>query len=142
MDILINILFWLHLVALVGAGTGAIVTPIVGGQMASAGPEARQSLAAIGQRIAMTARGSLVVLLITGPLLFWLRWQFTAPSMIWFGIKMVLVLVILACVIVSGINFKKAQGGDMAARKTAFTATRIMGIALIGVILAAVFAFD
>jgi protoporphyrinogen IX oxidase len=142
MEILVNIILWVHLVALVGAGASAVAMPVIGGRMGSASPETRTVLFGIVRRISTSARGALVLLLITGPLLFWLRWDFTAPSMVWFAIKMVLVLVILVCVIVAGINGSKAQSGDTNAARTAAVAGRIMGAALLGVIFAAVFAFN
>jgi uncharacterized membrane protein len=142
MNILVNLLFWLHLLALVGGGASSVAMPVIGSKLATADGATRQTLFEIAGRISKAGRGALGGLIITGILLFWLKWDFSAPSMVWFGIKMVLVLVLLGCVIVGGINFKKVQGGDAAAAGTAMLAGRIAGLSLVGVILAAVFAFN
>lgn len=142
MDILINLLFWVHLLALVGGGAGSVAMPIIGSKLATADGATRQTLFEIAGRITKVGRGALGGLIITGILLFWLKWDFSAPSMIWFGVKMALVVVLLGCVIVGGINFKKAKGGDAAAARTAALAGRIAGLSLAGVILTAVFAFN
>jgi protoporphyrinogen IX oxidase len=142
MNIVVNLLFWLHLLALVGGGGSAVAMPIIGSKLATADGSTRQTLFEIAGRISKASRGALGGLIVTGILLFWLKWNFSAPSMIWFGIKMALVLVLLGAVIVGGINFKKAQQGNGAAARTAMLAGRISGLALVGVILAAVFAFS
>ena len=142
MDILINLLFWVHLLALVGGGASSVAMPIIGSKLATADGATRQTLFEIAARISAAGRGALGGLVITGILLFWLKWDFSAPSMIWFGVKMALVVVLLGCVIAGGINFKKARDGDPAAARTAALAGRIAGLSLAGVILAAVFAFN
>ena len=142
MDILINLLFWVHLLALVGGGASSVAMPIIGSKLATAGGATRETLFEIGGRISTAGRGALGGLIVTGVLLFWLKWDFSAPSMIWFGIKMALVVLLLVGVIVGGINFKKARGGDAAAARTAALAGQIVGLTLAGVILAAVFAFN
>ena len=142
MDILINLLFWVHLLALVGGGASSVAMPIIGSKLATADGATRATLFEIGGRISTAGRGALGGLIVTGLLLFWLKWDFSAPSMIWFGIKMALVVLLLVGVIVGGINFKKAQGGDAAAARTAALAGQIVGLTLAGVILAAVFAFN
>jgi protoporphyrinogen IX oxidase len=142
MDILINLLFWVHLMALVGGGASSVAMPIIGSKLATADGATRQTLFEIAGRISTAGRGALGGLIITGILLFWLKWDFSVLNMMWFGIKMALVLVLLGAVIVGGINFKKARDGDPAGARTAALAGRIAGLALAGVVLAAVFAFN
>jgi putative membrane protein len=142
MDIIVNLLFWVHLLALVGGGASSVAMPIIGSKIGGADAATRQTLFEIAGKISKAGRGALGGLIVTGILLFWLKWDFSAPSMLWFGIKMALVLLLLACVIVGGINFKKAQGGDKDAARTAALAGQIAGLSLAGVILAAVFAFN
>ena len=141
MEIVNGILFWIHLVALVGGGATGVVMPIIGRQMPTASPEVRAALLALGYRVSVAGRGAIGALIVTGPLLFWLKWDFSPTSMIWFGIKMVLVVALLIGVIIGGINLKKAQSGDAAAAATARKVGPINGIILLGIILAAVFAF-
>lgn len=142
MDILVNLLFWVHLLALVGGGASSVAMPVIGSKLATADGATRETLFDIAGRIAKAGRGALAGLIVTGILLFWLKWDFSAPSMLWFGIKMALVLVLIATVTIGGINFKKARGGDVAAARTAGLAGRVGGLALVGIILAAVFAFN
>lgn len=142
MEILVNILLWIHLLGLIGAGGGAVAMPAIGGKLATATPDTQSVLFDIVARVSTASRGSLGVLIVTGPLLFWLKWDFTAPSMAWFGVKMLLVLALLAAVIVAGINLKKARQGDMAALKTGLMASRLMGPGLLLTVLCAVFAFN
>ncbi|KFC66309.1 putative membrane protein [Devosia sp. LC5] len=142
MDILINLLFWVHLLALVGGGASSVAMPIIGGKLATADGTTRETLFEIAGRLSKTGRGALGVLIVTGIVLFWLKWDFSAPYMIWFGVKMALVLLLLGAVTVSGIQFKKARAGDVAAARTARMAGQVAGLALAGVILSAVFAFN
>ncbi len=141
MDIVLNILLWIHLVALVGGGASAVAMPAIAGQMPTATPDARAALGKVAKRLTMAGRGAVVVLLITGPLMYWLKWDFTAPSALWFGIKMLFVLAIVAGMIVSGINAKKAMQGDAGAQRTMQLSGMLTGVALLIVVLAAVFAF-
>jgi protoporphyrinogen IX oxidase len=141
MEIVNGILFWIHLVALVGGGAAAVVMPIIGKQMPAATPETRAALLALGYQVSVAGRGAIGALIVTGPLLFWLKWNFSPSSMIWFGIKMALVVALLVGVSIAGINLKKAHSGDAAAAATARKVGRINGVLLLGIILAAVFAF-
>ena len=59
----------------------------------------------------------------------------------WFGIKMLLVLILLGIVIFAGINGKRAMGGDMAAARRAPRIGMASMATFLLVILAAVFAF-
>ncbi|KRA45513.1 hypothetical protein [Devosia sp. Root635] len=142
MDILVNLLFWIHLLALVGGGASAVAMPIIGSKLVTAEGPTREVLFDIVTRISRAARGALGGLIITGILLFWLKWDFSAPSMTWFGIKMALVLVLLGATIVGGINLRKAHGGDAEAGRRAGIAGQVAGLALAATVLSAVFAFN
>lgn len=142
MDILVNLLFWVHLLALVGGGASSVAMPIIGSKLATADGATRETLFEIAGRISSAGRGALGGLIITGILLFWLKWDFSAPSMLWFGIKMALVLVLLGTITVGGINFKKARGGDRAAGRVAGIAGQVAGLTLAAIVLSAVFAFN
>lgn len=84
--------------------------------MGSAPPEVRPVLAGIANSMSTVGRTGLALLLISGPIMFWLKFGWVAPN-VWFWVKMVLVAVILVTVVFAGINAKRAQGGDMAAAK-------------------------
>ena len=142
MDIINSLLFWLHFI---GLGLGAVATfglPVAGSQMPSATAETRPTLFKIANSLTRIGRMGLGVLIVTGPLLFWLKWQGSAPAMGWFTAKMVLVVLLLILVIVAGITSKRAQNGDQAAAKR-MPMLSMIGIALfVCVLLCAVFAFS
>ena len=142
MDIVLNILLWIHLIALVGGGASAVAMPAIAGQLPTATPDARAALGKVARRLTMAGRGAVVVLIITGPLMYWLKWNFTPVSEAWFGIKMLFVLAIVAGMIVSGINAKKAMQGDAGAQRIVQLSGILTGVALLIVVLAAVFAFN
>ena len=142
MDILNNLLFWLHFI---GLGLGAVASfglPVVGAQMPTATNETRPTLFKVANGLSALGRAGLGVLIVTGPLLFWLKWDGSAPAMAWFIAKMVFVVLLLVLVIVAGITSKRAQGGDMAAGKRMPMLSMIGIVLLLCVILCAVFAFN
>ena len=85
---------------------------------------------------------AMVVLLVTGPLILFLRYGGFGGASVWFWIKMALIVVMLVAIIYGGINSKKAQAGDVEAGRRAGVAHRITGLAFAGVLLAAVMAFN
>ena len=142
MDIVNNLLFWLHFIGLGLGGVATFGLPVVGRQMPTATAETRPTLFKIANGLSSIGRAGFGVLIITGPLLFWLKWSGSAPEMAWFIAKMVFVLLLLILVIVAGITSKRAQGGDMAAGKR-MPMLSIIGLVLfLGVLLCAVFAFN
>jgi len=142
MDILFGILFWIHLMALMAGGTSSVAMPAIGAQMSGATPETRQRLMAVSKRLMMLARAAVVALIVTGPLLLWLGYGFRAPDEAWFGIKMLLVVVLIVLMILGGIAAKKAMNGDAEAGKRAGLISRISAATLALIVLAAVFAFN
>jgi putative membrane protein len=142
MDILFNILFWIHLVSLGLAGAAVFGLPVVGSKMATATADSRPLLISIQQSLSTMGRAALGTLVLTGLLMFWLRWQFVAPSALWFGIKMLLVVLLLANVIFAGITSNKARQGDRAAAQL-IPRLSVISIALyLAVVFSAVFAFN
>jgi hypothetical protein len=143
MDIVTNILFWLHFIGL-GLGTAAAFgMPVVGRRIMMATPESRPALFPIADGLSMLGRAGLVVLIITGPLLVWLKFGGDMAAFGgWFAVKMVFVLLLLISIIVTGIQSKRAQKGDAAAAKR-LPMLGVLNIVLLAVILlAAVFAFN
>lgn len=142
MDIIINLLIWAHFVAFVVGGANSVVGPVIGTRMPSATPELRAGYVGIMNTLSTTGRGAMVVLLVTGPLILWLRHGGLGGASIWFWVKMVLVAVMLAAIIYGGINFKRSLAGDAEAGRRAGLAHRVTGLAFLGVLLSAVFAFN
>lgn len=136
-----NILLWVHLVALVIGGANSVVMPLIGSRLATASPETKGTLFAIAGQLTQFGKGAMAALLITGPLMLWLKWDMNPPN-VWFWVKMALIIVMLVTIVLSGINAKKAQQGDMAAARTAGMYGRITALAFVGVILSAALAFS
>jgi hypothetical protein len=62
-------------------------------------------------------RTGLGLLIITGPLLVWLKYNGTSGFTFWFWVKMLLVVILLGLIIFAGINTKRGEGGDVTAAK-------------------------
>lgn len=142
MDIVINLLIWVHILAFVAGGSNSVVGPVIAARLPGATPDVRAGYYAVMGRLAQTGKIAMVVLLLSGPAILFLKYGGLAGANSWFWIKMALIVVMLASIIYGGINAKKAQGGDVEAGRTAGVAHRITGLAFAGVLLAAVFAFN
>jgi len=136
------ILFWIHMTSLAAGGVAAFGIPIVGSRMASATPETRPTLFHLAETFSNVGRGAIGLLIITGPIMYWLAWANGGPpNMTAFIAKMVFVVLLLITVIYAGINAKRAQGGDMAAAKRAPMLGATAAILFSLVILSAALAF-
>lgn len=142
MEILNNFLFWIHLVSLSLGGAATFGIPVVGSMMPTSTAETRPVLFKVAHGLSTVSRGGLAGLIITGPLLVWLKFGGMAGFTNWFWAKMVLVVLLLAAVIIAGINAKRAEGGDMSAAKRAPMIGGIAMLLLLGVVFCAVFAFN
>lgn len=112
MNVLISILFGIHLVSLGLGGAAAFGLPVVGSKLPSATAESRPLLFSIMHGLSRIGRVGLGLLIITGPLMVWLKFGGFGGFSFWFWVKMVLVVILLAVVIYAGINGKKAENGD------------------------------
>jgi putative membrane protein len=142
MEILNNVLFWIHLVSLSLGGAATFGIPVVGSMMATATPDTRPTLFKVAHGLSSVGRAGLGGLIITGPLLVWLKFGGTAGFTTWFWAKMVLVVLLIVVVVWAGMNAKRAEGGDMAAAKRAPMIGGLGLVLLLGVVLCAVFAFN
>lgn len=142
MDIIINLLFWIHLLALVAGGSSAVVGPIIGARLPGATPEVRLAHFAVLNQLSRVGRAAVATLLVTGPLMLWLKYGGFGGASPWFWVKMVFVAIMLAALIYGGINEKKAQAGDTVAAKNADMAHKATAAAFAAVVFSAVFAFN
>ena len=142
MDILNNVLFWIHLVSLALGGAASFGIPVVGSMMPTATAETRPVLFKVADGLSKVSRGGLAGLIITGPLLVWLKFGGTAGFTGWFWAKMVLVVLLIVVIVWAGMNAKRAEGGDMAAAKRAPMIGGIAMLLLLAVVFCAVFAFN
>ena len=83
----------------------------------------------------------IVVLLVTGGLMLWLRYGGTDGLSHWFWTKMVFVLVLAAGVVTSAISARAMRTGDAAAARRVRLGRIVAVVGLFGVVLSAVLTF-
>jgi protoporphyrinogen IX oxidase len=136
-----SFLLWAHLISLAVAGATIFGMPVIMANMAGVAADVRPRVGAIAKRLSTMSRGALLVLLVTGPLLVWLKYNGFDGFGFWFWVKMALVVVQIAIVVYSGINGKRAQGGDAAAMARAPAIGAVGMITFLLIIAAAVLSF-
>ena len=137
-----SLLLWIHIVALVAGGSNTVVMPIIGATLPKVDEQARATLFEIGFHMATVGKVAAATLLISGPLLLWLKYGGLHGVTPWFWVKMVLMVVMFAAIVFEETNFKKLATGDQAAARNSKLGGIIASIAFLGVLLAAVLAFN
>ena len=141
MDFGINLLLWLHILGFVLGGATAVTMPLLERRLVAAAPDRREDLFGLGATMIQLGKIAMGVLLVTGPLMFWLKWNAQAPNH-WFYMKMLLVVVMLVAIVISGIAFKKMRRGDMSVAGRSAAMGLVTLVAGAGVLLSAVLAFN
>lgn len=143
MIILAQLFLFLHVVAFIAGGSNGIIQMMTGPQLKAASPETRTVLYGIQDLSEMIGKISLVVVLVTGLCVLWLKWDFTVPNG-WFWVKMAGIAGMLVFIVLGGKQTAIARAGGPAAGQ-AIAAKRLYGkltsVSFLIVILAAVFAF-
>ena len=137
-----NLLLWIHIVALVAGGSNTVVMPIIGATLPKVDETTRATLFGIGFHMASIGKVAAVTLLISGPLLLWLKYDGLHGATPWFWVKMALMVVMFAAIIFEETNFKKLASGDRSAGGRSKLGGIIASIAFLGVLFAAVLAFN
>jgi hypothetical protein len=137
-----NFLLWIHIVALVAGGSNAVVMPIIGATLPKVDEQTRATLFGIGFQMATVGKVAAATLLVSGPLLLWLKYGGLHGVTPWFWAKMVLMVVMFAAIVFEETNFKKSASGDEAAARNSKLGGIIAAVAFLGVLLAAVLAFN
>jgi putative membrane protein len=137
-----NLLLWIHIVALVAAGSNTVVMPIIGATLSKVDEQTRATLFRIGFHMGTIGKVAAATLLISGPLLLWLKYGGLLGVTPWFWAKMVLIVVMFGAIVFEEINFKKSASGDQAAARNSKLGGIVATVAFLGVLLAAVFAFN
>ena len=83
-----------------------------------------------------------LVLLVSGPLMVWLRYGGLEGMSVWFWVKMALIVVVVLCMVANGYYRGRAQKGDAGAGRLAGLAANLSRLALVGIVAAAVLAFN
>ena len=140
MDIVNDLLLWVHLISLGLGGAASFGIPVVASRLPSAAPEMRPMLLQIMKGLSTLGRAGLGLLIVTGPLLVWLGHGGVGGFNVWFWVKMVLVLLLLLGVIYAGLLLRRAAAGGPPSPRSA-PIGMINSLLFIGIVLTAVFAF-
>lgn len=135
------ILFVIHIAAFIAGGANSVIMPIIGPRLATATPEGRGQLMGVVEGVAKVGKYAMATLLISGVLVFWLKWNFVVANN-WFWVKMALIVVMIVFIALNEMNAKKAKQGDMEAAGRSKMFGQLTGLAFLGVLVSAVFAFN
>ena len=138
----INLLLWIHIAALVAGGSNTVVMPIIGATLPTVDDQTRRTLFKIGFQMAAVGKGAAATLLVSGPLLLWLKYGGLHGATSWFWVKMALIAVMFIAIIFEETNFKRSASGDKAAAQKSKLGGIIATVAFLGVLFAAVLAFN
>jgi hypothetical protein len=130
------------MVALVAAGSNIVVLPIIGATLSKVDGQTRATLFRIGFQMGTIGKVAAATLLVSGPLLLWLKYGGLLGVTPWFWAKMAFIVVMLGAIVFEEINFKKSTSGDRAAARNSKLGGIVATVAFLGVLLAAVFAFN
>jgi len=139
---IINLRLWAHFVALAAGVGGGLGMSQVGPRLVNAAPDQRETWWPLARFFLMLTRIALVVLLVTGPLMVWLKYGGFAGLNVWFHAKLGLIVLAIVLMGLSEVGMARLKRGDEGGGKLAMIAGPAMGVAMYVVILAAVFAFN
>ena len=141
MDTVNNLLLWVHLISLGLGGVASFGIPVVASRLPSAAPETRPLLLQVMKGLSTVGRAGLGLLIVTGPLLVWLKYGGTDGLNTWFWAKMVLVVLLLGGVIYAGTLLKRTVAGGPPSPQSA-PIGMINTVLFLAIVLMAVFAFE
>lgn len=135
------IVFFIHIVAFIAGGANLVLMPVVGPKMATATPEQRGLLMDIVEKFAKAGKYAFGLLLLTGVLTLWLKWDWNVPNG-WFWVKMAGILAMIVFIGLNDMNRKKAAQGDREAAGRSKMFGQLTGVAFLVVVFSAVFTFN
>jgi putative membrane protein len=139
---IVKLLLWAHLVALALGVGGGLGMSQVGPRLVNGSPDQREIWWPLARVFRMLTSVGLVVLLVTGPLMVWLKYGGFAGMNVWFQVKMGLVALGVVLMGLSEMGMARLKRGDEGGGKLAMTAGPALGVTMYVVMLAAVFAFN
>ncbi len=141
MSVIVNLLIWVHLLALAMGFAGGIGMSQIGPRLAAAAPDQRATWWPLANTFTAISHTGLVLLLVTGPLILWLKYQSTNAVNAAFGIKMGLVVLAIVAIGVSSWGKARLKRGDEGGAKVMAATGPVTMLLMLGVVLSAVFAF-
>ena len=142
MSVLINLLIWIHLLALAMGFAGGIGMSQVGPRLAAAAPDQRATWWPLVNVFGRIAHIGLGLLLITGPVILWLKYHGAGGLNAAFAIKMGLIVLAVIAIGVSDWGKKRLKNGDEGGAKVMAASGPVTVLLMLGVVLSAVFAFN
>lgn len=138
----VNLLLWVHLLAMaVGIGGGLAMSQ-VGPRLVAAAPDQRETWWPLVNFYTRAAAVGLVVLLVTGPLMLWLKFNGAAGLNGWFAVKMGLVALALGLVGVAEWGKARLKRGDEGGGRVMSIAGPLITPAVVAAALCAVLTFQ
>jgi len=135
------ILFIIHIAAFIAGGANSVIMPVIGPRLATATPEGRGQLMGVVEGVAKVGKYAMATLLISGILVLWLKWNWVIPNN-WFWAKMGFLVLMIVFIGLNEMNARKAKQGDQQAAGRSKMLGQLTGLAFLGVIVSAVFAFE
>lgn len=142
MPIIINLLIALHLMALAMGVGGGLALSQVGPRLVAAPPDQRAPWWPLVTVYSRISRAGVVLLLITGPPVLWLKYGGGVGVNDWFKLKMLLVVVLLVSIGVGGWGTARLKRGDEGGGKLMKVSGTVTMLTVTAIVLAAVFAFN
>jgi putative membrane protein len=142
MHILVNLLMWLHFVGIGLAVGGGIALAQTGPKLVAAPLDRRTELWSFETFFSRLGAAGVLILLVTGPLMVWLKFGGPGGFTTWFWVKMAFVALAVIAVGLhewAGARFKR---GDETAIPLMFLSGRLAGAAILLAMLSAVFTFN
>src|SRR5688572_28846500 len=139
---ILKLLLWAHFIALAAGVGGGLGMSQVGPRLVNAAPDQRETWWPLARFFRMLTSVSLVVLLVTGPLMVWLKYGGFAGMNVWFTVKMGLVALGVVLMGLSEMGLARLMRGDEGGGKLAMTAGPAFGVTMYVVMMAALFAFN
>jgi len=134
MDPTFQIFLFLHLVAFAVAAATNVAMPLVARRMAKATPDTVAALGGIARTLGINARIAVAVLVISGIALVQIRYGGIEGMTAWFWFKMALVGVVIALMAANAFLPRTLLSPRVVGP--------VMRLALLGIVLGAVFAFN
>jgi len=137
-----NLLMWAHFIGIGLAVGGGVALARVGPRLVAAPVGQRDELWGFETFFSRLGAAGVAILLVTGPLMVWLKFGGPGGFTTWFWVKMGLVATAVVAVSVhewAGARFKR---GDDSAVTLMFMSGRLAGAAIVFAMLCAVFAFN
>lgn len=141
MDLLNDLLFWLHFMALALAGVAAFGIPLTAARIPGADPAARPALGQVIQIFSKVGSAGSGTLILTGLILIFTKYDGFGGHSPWFYAKLVLVAVLIGVIVVNKRLGARAMAGDHQAALLARRLSMVSIGLLAAVVAAAVLAF-